>query len=478
MAPPSTLTRSTLQSSSHLSIEGQDSGPLVLDYFFPLLRSKLNLGLFFSGTFIFRPSYIHVEGHMRLLLDIFLQTLRTLWAHKLRSFLTMFGIAWGVGSLLLLVGLGEGFRSGQHKNLEQFGKNIIFTFGGRIPAIEGSFQASRPFRLTYDDYLAIRDQAKLIQHLAPVIARDDIRAVSDYTSTNGQVSGVTANYNLVRNIPLMTGRWLNDQDDAQRHRVCVLGKEMVKNLFPGRPAVGNTILLNNVRFEVVGSLDKIGNEDNNATNVRIFVPANTMRELFPLKSEGEPDAISFINYQPIDRKHHKEATDEVHKIIARRHGFDWQAKDAIDEWDTIQNEETVGKIWDAMDWFLGGVGLVTLALGAIGIINIMLVSVTERTREIGLRKALGATNRSILIQFFLEGAFLTILSGLIGMGFSGGLMALMSGVSLGPGFDPPKLVPSSAAAAILFLSVAGVIAGLYPARKAALMAPVDALRQE
>ena len=156
---------------------------------------------------------------MRMLLDTFSQTLRTLWAHKLRSFLTMFGIAWGVGSLLLLIGVGEGFRNGNRKQLETFGKNIIFFFGGRAPAVEGSFHAMKWFNLTYDDYLAIRSESKLAIHVSPLIARDDIRAVSDYTSTNGQVSGVPPIYSQVRTIPLQAGRWINDQDNAERRRV-------------------------------------------------------------------------------------------------------------------------------------------------------------------------------------------------------------------------------------------------------------------
>ncbi len=138
----------------------------------------------------------------------------------------------------------------------------------------------------------------------------------------------------------------------------------------------------------------------------------------------------------------------------------------------------VGTIFDAMNVFLGGVGLVTLALGAIGVINIMLVAVSERTREIGLRKALGATNRSILLQFFLEGIILTLGSGLIGMGFAAALMALLDTVQGPGGFDPPRLVPMSAMIAIGSLTVAGVVAGLYPARKAALLQPVEALRAE
>jgi putative ABC transport system permease protein len=418
---------------------------------------------------------------MRMLLDIFGQTLRTLWAHKLRSFLTMFGIAWGVGSLLLLAGVGEGFRNGNRRQLETFGKNIIFFFGGRAPAVEGSFTSKKWFNLTDDDYRDIQSESKLALHVSPVIARDDIRAVSDYTSTNGQVSGVPPVYSLVRTIPLEVGRWINDEDNEQRRRVCLLGREMTRNLFPGRPAVGNSILLNGVRFEVIGMLSMIGNEEQNSTNIRIFVPLNTMRELFPLKGDRSKDgnAISFLNYQPRTFDENEAAKDELHRIVARNHGgFDPKDKDNWEEWDTVKNQKTMGKIFTAMDWFLGGVGLVTLALGAIGIINIMLVAVTERTREIGLRKALGATNRSILFQFFLEGAFLTLLSGALGVGGAMLIIHLLAGVHLPPGFDTPRIVPVSAIGAVLSLALAGIAAGLYPARKAAMLEPVEALRQE
>jgi putative ABC transport system permease protein len=418
---------------------------------------------------------------MRMLLDIFAQTLRTLWAHKLRSFLTMFGIAWGVGSLLLLAGVGEGFRNGNRKQLETFGKNIIFFFGGRAPAVQGSFNSMKWFNLTYDDYLAIKNESKLAIHISPLIARDDIRAVSDYTSTNGQVSGVPAIYSQVRTIPLAVGRWINDDDNEQRRRVCILGREMTRNMFPGRPAVGNTILLNGVRFQVIGVLNMIGHEEQNATNVRIFIPFNTMHELFPLTGDNskEGNAISFINYQPRSFDENEAAKDELHRIVARNHGgFDPRGTDIWEEWDTIKNQKTMGKIFTAMDWFLGGVGLVTLALGAIGIVNIMLVAVTERTREIGLRKALGATNRSILFQFVLEGAFLTMLSGAIGVGGAMLVIHLLSGVQLPQGFDTPRIVPVSAIGAVLSLALAGITAGLYPARKAAMLEPVEALRQE
>jgi putative ABC transport system permease protein len=412
-----------------------------------------------------------------MLLDIFGQTLRTLWAHKLRSFLTMFGIAWGVGSLLLLVGVGEGFRTGNRKQLAQLGEDVIFLFAGRAPAVEGH-TGNRQYYLTYDDYLALRIEAHNVRNAAVFLNRGDVRAVSDYGNSGVGLNGVTANANQIRTLPVEAGRWLNDADDEQRRNVIVIGIDLRKNLFPGRPALGSNILLNGVRFEVVGLLENNSRDSRNAQDTRAFIPYQTMRAYFPLRGVPSSDVISFINYQPRVRGVNEEAKEEVHKIIARRKGFDWHSKEAFEEWDTIKNEQMVGKIFDAMNMFLGGVGLVTLALGGIGVVNIMLVSVAERTQEIGLRKALGATNRSVLIQFFLEGAFLTLVSGGLGMGAAAALMSWMHTLPSPPGFDPPTLVPTSAALAIGCLAAAGVAAGLYPAHRAAIMQPVEALRKE
>jgi putative ABC transport system permease protein len=225
-------------------------------------------------------------------------------------------------------------------------------------------------------------------------------------------------------------------------------------------------------------LAKVGKDGNNGTNARIFVPIETMRNLFPLKQENSENAISFLNYRPLDKAEHLRSKEEVHEIIARRHGFDPKLEDSFEDWDTIENSQRVGKIFDAMDYFLGIVGFVTLALGAIGIVNIMLVSVAERTREIGLRKALGATYKNILTQFFVEGAFLTVFSGGIGLLISTAFLTALAQLPAPQGFDTPRIVPLSAVAAILCLAIAGIVAGIYPARKAALLAPVEAMRQE
>lgn len=415
---------------------------------------------------------------MRMLIEIIRQSLATLWAHKLRSFLTMFGIAWGVGSLLLLVGLGEGFRSGQERQLKTLGQDIMFTFPGRIPAVEGSTQSGRTYHFTYQDYVAIRNESRSLKYLSPVLNREDIRAVSDYGSTNGQVFGVATEYNQIRNVPVGPGRWFNDEDNNETRRVAVVGWELLKNIFPGRPAVGSPMLLNGIRFEIIGVLSKVGQDGNNGTNARIFIPIETMRNLFRLKEQNSEDAISFLNYRPFEPANHLVAKQEVHDIIARRHGFNPKLEESFDDWDTIDNNKRVARIFDGMDYFLGVVGVVTLALGAIGIINIMLVSVSERTREIGLRKALGATHRAILTQFFVEGAFLTALSGGIGLVITTALVTGLAALPAPEGFDTPRIVPSSAAIAIFSLSLAGIVAGLYPARQAAHLQPVEALRQE
>lgn len=419
---------------------------------------------------------------MQSLGDTFGQVLRAIWAHKLRSFLTMFGIAWGVGSMLLLISVGEGFRSGQRRELATLGTNIIMMWGGNIPAVPNQHTGMRPYSLTLGDANAIRTEAPDVLDATAFINQEGIKQVSEYESAGGDVVGAEPNYSSIKNLPIAKGRFLSVGDQRNRNRVVVLGQKSAQLLFPGRPALGQTVALNGTYFQVIGVAGQTGRGNNNTQNSNIYVPLSIMMQMFPVKGNNIPaDAVTSIQYQPRLKSENDQAKQEVHRIVAIRHGFNPDAKDAFNDWDTVQAEETIGRIFTAMDVFLGSVGVVTLGLGAVGIINIMLVSVSERTREIGLRKAIGATKRSILMQFFLEGLTLTGVSGLIGIGGAAVFMYLLNAVAGGhsvQGFDPPKIVPWSAALAIFSLSVSGIVAGVYPASKAANLEPVEALRRE
>src|SRR5438105_11336512 len=226
----------------------------------------------------------------------------------------------------------------------------MFIWGGRAPAMNGSFTGLRQYYLTYKDYLDILRDATDVRVAAPVISRADVRAVSDFYNSSGQLMGVPASFNEIRYLPIEDGRWLNELDDTQKRAVVVLGDEARRVLFPGRPSVGSIILLNGIRFQVVGTLKRIGHGDNNTLNLRIFIPYNTMRQYYPPTGVGElQNAINFINYQPVSREVHELARQEVHKIIARNHGFDYQNPDSFDEWDTIRTVDQIGKIFDAMN---------------------------------------------------------------------------------------------------------------------------------
>jgi putative ABC transport system permease protein len=389
----------------------------------------------------------------------------------------MFGIAWGVGSLLLLIGLGEGFRAGTQKGLAQFGEDLMQIYDGRVPALGGSQLSSRQYFLNYRDYVDIRN-SPYVRNAAPIIYRGDLRLVSEYGSSNGYVDGSEPQFYDIRYQPIEQGRWIDWTDERERNNVCVMGSEFVRILFPGKPVIGSRLLINGVPFQVIGTIKSIGHGNNADLNLRLIMPFSTMATYFPIKGEGNANAIKYVVYQPAQREQHARAKKAVRAIVARNHNFDPETPDAFNDFDSIASAEMIGKISDAMDAFLGAVGLVTLALGAMGVVNIMLVSVAERTREIGLRKALGATRRSILFQFFLEGMMLTSLSGAIGAAGAYGATLLFRLAPPIDGFELPHIYLESALLAVGSRAIAGIVSGLYPAARAAVLPPVEALRRE
>jgi putative ABC transport system permease protein len=412
--------------------------------------------------------------------DILSEVFRAMMANKLRTFLTMFGIAWGVGSLLVLVGLGEGFRSGQRRNLASLGNDVVMTFDATIPALPNQHTAMRPYKLTLRDEADMRKLPEL-RSVTATLNRSDLYEVSAWSNTSMLVLGVEPNFSAIRFVPIAEGRFLDDADLTDHRRVVVLGLKAAHTLYPGHPFLGESITINGTRFTVVGSVATIARGGQDFDDQKLYIPLTTAQELFAMKGENIPeDALNTIQYQPATKGNSDAAVPAVHRVIAHNHGFDPSLKDAFDEFDSIHTSHLVDVIFDAMDLFLGGVGIVTLGLGAVGIINIMLVSVTERTREIGLRKALGATKGSILAQFFWEGLILTGVSGIVGIGISAGFMAILQALLTGkmPGFDPPHLVWWSAALALGALAISGVVAGVYPASMAANLEPVEALRRE
>lgn len=415
------------------------------------------------------------------LTEIFRQAFATFKAHKMRTFLTMFGIVWGIASVILLVGLGRGFTVDQKKHMETLGKDLVIVWGGRTSAQAGGLAAGREITLVIDDARLIRDECYLVKNVSPEMRRQ-VPEVSAFNSASRGVVGIWPAYQEFRSLKLESGRLLTDEDEREARRVIVLGSAAQQQLFSGQPAVGAMLTVKGVPYTVIGVLEKKKQNSNYSgpDNDYLFAPYSAVARDFPPPEKpgivkGYLDDLVF---QVGDPERHDEAVLQVRRSMGRLHHFDAADKDALFIWDTMEGAKLLANIFDVVTLFFGCVAIVTLCLGGIGVMNIMLVSVTERTREIGVRKAVGATRGDILRQFFAESALLTVVSGGLGLGFGVGICVLL-GVAPLPDFVPhPIISVLSLVVSVLTLSLITLTAGMYPAQRAAEMTPVESLRYE
>jgi putative ABC transport system permease protein len=425
------------------------------------------------------------------------QSLDNLRANKLRSVLTMFGILWGIVSIVVLSAMGEGFQRGNDAVLREFGRNIGIVWGGRTSLQAGGERAGRVVRLTVDDARAVERQARLVRILSPEINRGGVQVKSRYNAAAVGVHGIEPPYQEIRTIELQYGRHLNWEDERGARRVALIGWEMSRQLFGARHPVGETVSIAGTTFTIVGQLRRKDQDSSYSgpDNNKMFIPFATMAQLLPVP-DADPGTLSQLIVAPtadavadmpgiLARRTGRVADvdwpieREVRGILARRKGFDAEDTEAIAMWNTAMQSLFFERIVYYMRQFFALVGVVTLALGGIGVMNIMLIAVKDRTREIGVRKALGATTRAIQRQFFLEGFVLTMASGLAGLAVAAALcLAVNTLAPLPIRFAGMIVTWETGVLALAALVAVGVATATVPARRAAQLPPTEALRYE
>lgn len=399
---------------------------------------------------------------------------KDLRAQKLRSGLTILGIVWGTVSIVLLLGFGTGMGAQMKKTFHGMGNGIVVVFRGITSIPFEGFNRGRSITLREEDAELLRRHSRLVAAISPEYEKDEVPLARGDNRLSVLVSGVLPEFGDMRNlIPERGGRFLDALDVRSRRRVIFLGDKVKTDLFGDERAVGEQVLLSGTPFTVIGVMEhKAQDSDYSGRDSdKVHIPTTTFATLFSVT------AVEYIVFQAKSPELNPEAIKDLYRILGRRHHFDPTDHEALKVWDTTELDRFFSLFTNGFTAFVGIVGAFTLVVGAIGVSNIMNAVVEERTREIGIKMALGAKKRFIRSQFLLETLLVTGTGGLIGFLISWAIAGFMSRLDLGDYIGTPTISPLVALITVSLLGLVGALAGYGPARRASEVNPVVALKK-